>query len=172
MNVDDYIDSLPEDLRIAIRSVRELVNSRLPAGYEEGLQFGGISWFVPFTTLAETYNNEPLCLATLASQKSHMALYLTSVYGDPRLRKWFESAYKKSGKKLDIAKSCIRFKKLDALALDVIGEAIAKVPVDRYVEVYHKSRNDERSPKQPAKKKLTKKLAAKKSAKKPIKKRK
>ena len=102
MSVDDYIDSLPEDRRIAIRCVRELVNSRLPAGYEEGMQYGAISWFVPFTTLAETYNNQPLALCSLASQKSHMALYMMSVYGDAKLRKWFEAAYKKSGKKLDM----------------------------------------------------------------------
>ena len=89
MNVDDYIDSLPEDRRIAIRCVRELVNSRLPPGYEEGMMYGQIAWFVPFTRLAETYNDQPLALAALGSQRNHMAIYLMSVYGDEELRKWF-----------------------------------------------------------------------------------
>ncbi len=136
MTVDDYIDSLPEDRRIAIRAVREAVNAKLPAGYEEGIVYDMISWFVPWTRLAETYNNQPLCVASLGAQKNHMALYMMSVYGDPKLKAWFEKAYKASGKKLDMGKSCVRFKKLDDLALDVIGQAIAKVPVDAYVAQY------------------------------------
>jgi hypothetical protein len=165
--VDEYIDSLPEDRRIAIRSVRELINSRIPPGYEEGVLYGAISWFVPFTRLAETYNNQPLALCSLASQKSHMALYMMSVYGDSRLRSWFESAYKKSGKKLDMGKSCVRFKTLDALPLDVIGDAIAKVGVDDYVAIYEKSRE---STAKPAKKTKAAKVAkAKAKAKKPAK---
>ena len=136
MTVDDYIDSLPEDRRIAIRAVREAVNSKLPPGYEEGVVYDMISWFVPFTRLAETYNGQPLCVASLGAQKNYMALYLMSVYGDEKLKTWFEKAYKASGKKLDMGKSCVRFKKLDDLALDVIGQAIAKVPVDAYVAQY------------------------------------
>jgi hypothetical protein len=99
-----------------------------------------ISWFVPFTRLAETYNDQPLCLASLGAQKSHMALYMMSVYGDDKLRSWFEKAYKASGKKLDMGKACVRFKKLDDLPLAVISEAIAKVSVDAYVEQYEKIR--------------------------------
>ena len=140
MTVDDYIDSLPEDRRIAIRAVREAVNSKLPPGYEEGIVYDMISWFVPWTRLAETYNNQPLCVASLGAQKNHMALYLMSVYGDDKLQAWFEKAYKASGKKLDMGKSCVRFKKLDDLALDVIGDAIAKVPVDTFVARYEEAR--------------------------------
>jgi hypothetical protein len=196
MSVDDYIDNLPEDRRIAIRTVRELVNSHIPAGYEEGMQYGMISWFVPFTTLAETYNNQPLALVSLGSQKSHMALYMMSVYGDEKLKAWFESAFKKAGKKLDMGKSCVRFKSLDALPLDVIGEALSRVPVEEYVARYHASRALTKTgpqpavvakpvaaavvkpaaakpaPKKPAAKKPAKKPAAKKpAAKKPAKKR-
>jgi hypothetical protein len=171
--VDDYIDSLPEDRRVAIRSVRELVNSRIPPGYEEGMLYGAISWFVPFTRLAETYNGQPLALCSLASQKSHMALYLMSVYADAHLRKWFEGAYKKSGKKLDIGKSCVRFKTLDALPLDVIGDAIAKVTIDDYVAGYEKLRAALAKPKKAAAAKAAKaakKAKARKPAKKPAKK--
>ena len=147
MNVDDYIDSLPEDRRIAIRCVRELVNSRLPPGYEEGMMYGQIAWFVPFTRLAETYNDQPLALAALGSQRNHMAIYLMSVYGDEELRKWFEAAYKKTGKKLDMGKSCVRFKSLDGLALDVVGDAISKVPVDEYVASYERLQAKSAKPK-------------------------
>ena len=138
--VDEYIDNLPEDRRIAIRAVREAVNAKLPPGYEEGIVYGLISWFVPFTRLAETYNGQPLCVASLGAQKSHMALYLQSVYGDPALNEWFQKAWKATGKKLDMGKSCVRFKKLDDLALDVISEAISRVSVDQYVAQYEAAR--------------------------------
>ena len=151
MTVDDYIDSLPDDRRHAIRTVREVVNSKLPAGYEEGIVYNMISWFVPFTRLAETYNDQPLCLASLGSQKGHMALYMMSVYADPKLRAWFEKSYKASGKKLDIGKSCVRFKRLEDLPLGVIGDAIAKVPVDAYVASYQAARAKPAKPAKAAK---------------------
>jgi hypothetical protein len=164
MNVDDYIDTLPEDRRIAIRTVRELVNSHIPAGYEEGMQYGMISWFVPFTTLAETYNNQPLALVSLGSQKSHMALYMMSVYGDEKLKAWFEGAFKKAGKKLDMGKSCVRFKSLDALPLDVIGEALSRVSVDEYVARYHAIRASSKPAEKPAAKPAEKPAAPKPAA--------
>jgi hypothetical protein len=150
MTVDDYIDSLPEDRRIAIRAVREAVNAKLPAGYEEGIVYNMISWFVPFTRLAETYNGQPLCLASLGAQKSYMTLHLMCVYGDPKLRQWFEKAYKASGKKLDMGKGCLRFKTLEALPLDVISQVISKVPVDTYVDQYEKARANTKTGKKAA----------------------
>jgi len=186
MTVDDYIDSLPEDRRIAIRAVREAINARLPAGYEEGIVYNMISWFVPFTRLAETYNGQPLCVASLGSQKGYMVLHLMSVYGDPKLRTWFEKAYKASGKKLDMGKGCLRFKALEDLPLPVISELVAKVPVDSYVAAYEKSRATRKTatkakakakakkpaPKKPAPKKPAKKIrAAAARAKRPAKKR-
>jgi len=168
MTVDDYIDSLPEERRIAIRAVREAVNSRLPPGYEEGIVYDMISWFVPWTRLAETYNNQPLCVASLGAQKGHMALYMMSVYGDDKLRAWFEKAYKASGKKLDMGKGCLRFKTLDHLPLGVIGETIGKVSVDSYVAAYEKARAGRKTATAKAKKPLATKPAAKKlAAKKP-----
>jgi len=140
MTVDDYIDSLPEERRIAIRAVREAINSKLPQGYEEGIVYDMISWFVPWTRLAETYNNQPLCVASLGAQKSHMSLHLPSVYMDDKLRAWFDKAYKASGKKLDMGKGCVRFKKLDDLPLDVVADVIARVPVDTYVAKYEAAR--------------------------------
>jgi hypothetical protein len=138
--VNGYLASLPADRRAAIARVRDVVNAALPDGYQETVQYQMISWIVPRSRLAETYNGQPLALACLASQKQHMSLYLMTVYGHPRLATWFRAAYKASGKKLDMGKSCVRFKTLDALALDVIGEAISKVSVDDYVAFYEAAR--------------------------------
>jgi len=138
--VADYLASLPDEKRAAIAAVRKVVKKNLPKGFVEGMQWGMISWYVPLARFPDTYNGEPLCLAGLAAQKSHNALYLMSVYGSPKLQKWFVDAYKKSGKKLDMGKSCLRFKSLDALPLDVIGETIAKVSLDDYLAGYEQVR--------------------------------
>jgi hypothetical protein len=138
--VDQYLASLPPGRRAAIARVRDVVNARLPRGYEETMQYGMISWIVPRSRLAETYNGQALALASLASQKQYMALYLMTVYGDSALAAWFRAAYQATGKKLDMGKACVRFKTLEALALDVVGDAISKVSVDAYVAVYEASR--------------------------------
>jgi hypothetical protein len=138
-SVDDYLAALPTDRRAAITAVRDIVNANLPDGYVELVQYGMISWSVPLSRFPDTYNGQPLAVASLASQKSYMALYLLGVYGDPELAAWFRAAYARTGKRLDMGASCVRFKTLDALPLELIGETIAKIPVDallaRYREV-------------------------------------
>ncbi len=134
--VSEYLASLAPDRRAAIEAVRDVVNANLPAGYEEGIQYGMIGWYVPLARYPETYNGHPLAIASLGSQKNHMALYLPSVYADPVLATWFRNAFAAAGKKLDMGKSCVRFKSLDALPLAVIGETIAKVPVDMFLAGY------------------------------------
>jgi hypothetical protein len=138
--VEQYLASLPADRRAALEQVRRTVNANLPAGYEEGIEFGMICWYVPLSRYPDTYNKRPLGIAALASQKQYMALYLNGVYGDPKLASWFAKAFAAAGKKLDMGKSCVRFKSIDALPLDVIGETIAKVPVDTYIAGYEKAR--------------------------------
>jgi hypothetical protein len=138
--VKEYLATLPPERRRALEAVRRVIRKNLPRGYEEGIQYGGIGYYVPLSRLAHTYNGEPLTLACLAAQKSHLALYLMSVYGDSDLRRRFESDYRKSGKKLDMGKACIRFQTLDDVPLDVIGDAIAAVSVDDYVAIYEASR--------------------------------
>ena len=96
--VATYLAALPDERRAALKKVRATVNANLPDGFEETLQFGMISWVVPFAILPDTYNKQPLPLVSLASQKSHMALYLMAVYGDPALAAGFAKAYKASGK--------------------------------------------------------------------------
>lgn len=171
-SVDEYLEKLPDDRRTAIAKVRDIINANLPTGYEERIQWGMISWCVPESVLPakDVYNKQPLCLAGLASQKNHMAVYLLSVYGDKTLRGWFEKAYKQTGKKLDMGQSCVRFKNLDALPLEVIGEAVAKVTVDKYVETYRKVKGSQRTAaKKAAATKAAKAKPAKSSAK-PVKK--
>jgi hypothetical protein len=148
--VDEYLAALPADRRAAISVVRDAINRRIPRGYEHGMLYGGPAWYVPRSRLAETYNGQPLAVAVLGSQKNYMALYLMTVYGDSKLNAWFRKAYAATGKKLDMGKSCIRFKTLDALPLDVVGEAVSKVSVDDYVQIYEQSRAGTRTAKQRA----------------------
>jgi hypothetical protein len=140
--IESYLAALPADRRDAIARVRDAINAKVARGYEEKLQYGMIAWCVPESVLPakDVYNKQPLCLACLGSQKSHMAVYLMGVYGDESERTWFENAYKASGKKLDMGKSCVRFRSVDKLAVDVVAEAMSRIPVERYVEGYHRVR--------------------------------
>ena len=138
--VKEYLDSLPEDRRKAISAVRREIRKRLPKGYVEGMQFGMIGYYVPLRSYPETYNDQPLNFAALASQKNHMAVYLNNIYSDPKLLRWFEKEYKASGKKLDMGKSCVRFKKLDDLPVELIGEAVAQTSVDEFIGQYEDAR--------------------------------
>ena len=142
--VDEMIAALPPDRREAMAAVRDVVRANLPPGYEEGMQYGMIGWYVPLERFPDTYNNQPLGLAGLASQKNYMSLYLNTVYGDPETERWFRERFAESGKKLNMGKSCVRFRKLDELPLDVIAETIARTPVDRYVERYEVVRGSSR----------------------------
>jgi hypothetical protein len=129
----DYLAELPADKRSVISAVRDVVNNHLPPGYVEGIQYGMLAWYVPLARYPDTYNGQPIGIAGLAAQKQYQALYLTSVYGDRPTEAWFKAAFKKAGKKLDMGKSCVRFKSLDDLPLDVIGEAIARLPVEELI---------------------------------------
>ena len=135
-----YLKELPADRRAVISKVRDLVRTNLPKGYEELMGYGMIMWSVPLKRFPDTYNGHPLCYVALAAQKNYNSLYLMCVYGDAALRKQFHDDYKKSGKKLEIGKSCIRFKEPDDLALEVISNAVASTSVDTYIGWYEKSR--------------------------------
>ena len=145
-----YLASLPPDRRAAIASVRDVILRNLDADYEEGMAYGMISYYVPHRVFPPGYHANPstgLPFAALASQKNYMSLYLMGLYcgciegaSDTALVRWFKSAWAKSGKKLNMGKACIRFKKLDDLALDVLGEAIKRVPAKVYIEHYVKAR--------------------------------
>src|SRR5215831_13752553 len=141
--VAQYLIALPADRRAALRAVRKVINENLPDGYEEGMQFGMIGWYVPLSIYPAGYGENPkvpLPLVGLASQKSGMVLHFVCFYGHPTLSTWFASEYKKSGKKLDMGKGCVRFNKLDDLSLDVIGRTVARLPVEEYVADYRAAR--------------------------------
>ena len=135
--VSGYLAQLPPDRRGAIEAVRAVILKNLDKGFQETLQYGMIGYNVPHTLYPPGYHcnpKEPLPFAALASQKNHMAVYLMSVYGGDE--EWFRAAWAKTGKKLDMGKSCVRFKKLDDVALDVIGEAVKRVTAKGYIEKY------------------------------------
>jgi len=141
--VTQYLAELPADRRKAIEQVRAMIRKHLPKGYEEMMQYGMIGYAVPLKLYPPGYHckkDEPLPFLALASQKNNMALYMFCLYVDERDRAQFQKEYKASGKKLDMGKSCIRFKKPEDLALDVIGRFIARTPVKKHIEVYEKAR--------------------------------
>lgn len=129
----EYLASLPPERSLAIREVREEILKNLPPGYEEVVNWGMITYQVPLAVYPDIYNKQPLMYAALANQKSHMGLYLMGPYGSAELLKQLQGGFAAAGKKLDMGKSCIRFKKLDDLPLDVIGKVIAAVPMGKFI---------------------------------------
>jgi uncharacterized protein YdhG (YjbR/CyaY superfamily) len=128
--VRQYLAALPDDRRTAIEAVRQVILANLPEGYEETMNWGMITYQVPLEICPDTYNGQPLMYAALASQKNHMAVYLTGIYTSDASRREFEAAYKATGKRFDVGKSCVRFKKLSDLPLPLIGDTIASVSVE------------------------------------------
>lgn len=133
---DEYIASLPDDRREAMTTLRALIKKHLPKGYEEAMQYGMLSYYIPLSRYPNTYNGQALVYVALASQKHYMSLYLMSVYGEQESD--FREKYKATGKKLDMGKSCLRFKSLDDLPLELIAETIAAVTPERYIAYYEK----------------------------------
>ncbi len=181
--VQDYLASLPDDRREALEAVRKVILKNLPKGYEEGIQYGMIGYFVPHSIYPDGYHcdpKQPLPFASIASQKNHMGLYLFCVYCDPEGKDRFVREWKATGKKLDMGASCVRFKKLEDVPLDVLGATIKRVPVKDFIAVYEsiipaskrKPAAKKKTNKKTAKKPASKKAAKKKSAKKPASKKK
>ena len=138
--VEEYLADLPDDRRETVEAVRAVVRANLPDGYEETVQFGMIAYVVPLERYPKTYNRQALQYAALASQKNYVSLYLMNVYGDRETERWFMDGYRASGKRLDMGKSCVRFRTIDDLPLDLVGEAVARTPVDEYIALYEKAR--------------------------------
>ncbi len=144
INVDSYLKALPQDRREALEAVRAIILANLDHDYEEGIQYRMISYYVPHRIYPKGYHcdpRQPLPFVSLASQKNYMSLYMMCLYagGQPDspgalLSNWFHEAWAKTGKKLDMGKACIRFKKIEDLALEVIGEAIRRVPATVYIK--------------------------------------
>jgi len=138
--VEEYLRELPEERAEALRAVRQVILDHLPPGYVETMNWGMICYEVPLARCPDTYNKQPLMFAGLASQKRHLGLYLMCVYSHQGSRAEFEEKFRASGKKLDMGKSCVRFRKLEDLPLEVVGETIASTSVEEYIQLYRDSR--------------------------------
>jgi hypothetical protein len=139
-SVPAYLKELPADRRAVISAVRDVIRRKLPPGYREVMNWGMICYEVPLERYPDTYNGQPLCYAALAAQKNHYALYLPCTYQDPRQAAWLKEEFKKAGKKLDMGKSCVRFRRLEDLPLDAIGQVVAGSTVDDFIACYERSR--------------------------------
>jgi hypothetical protein len=143
--VDEYLANLPAERRALVETVRQTILANLDSDIEEGMQYGMIGYYVPHRVFPAGYHvdpAQPLPFAALASQKNHMALYLMSVYTEGEEAEWFRHAWEKaSPKKLDMGKSCVRFRKLEDVPLEVVGKAIRRVPAARHIANYKNSLN-------------------------------
>ena len=141
---EEYLAQLPEERRRVVSAVVDVVRAHLPPGFEEGMGYGMMGWYVPLETFPDTYNGQPLALAGIASQKRYISLYLVHVYGDPELEAWFRERWAATGKKLNMGKSCVRFTRLEDVPLDLIGEVIARADVAGLIAQHEVARGSSR----------------------------
>lgn len=139
-NADDYIAQLPEDRKAAVSKLRKVILKNLPKGFKEIIGYGMIGYVVPHSLYPKGYHCDPklpLGFMNLASQKNYIAVYSMPLYGNKKLLDWFTKEYPKHCKsKLDMGKSCIRFKKMDDIPYELIGELSSKVTVQEWIEIY------------------------------------
>lgn len=138
--VTAYLAGLDPDRREVVSAVRDVVNAALPDGYEEGIQYGMIGWMVPLERYPKTYNGQPLGYVGLAAQKRYYSLYLNSVYSGSVAEEDLRRRWEAGGRKLDMGKSCLRFRTLDDLDLDLLTEVVASTPVEEFIAAYERSR--------------------------------
>jgi len=136
----EYLARQPPDRRKELSRVRQVVRRHLPAGYREVINWGMITYEVPLSRFPTTYNGQPLCYAGLAAQKNHLSLYLLGAYSSAAHAKLLRDGFKKAGKKLNMGKSCIRFKTADDLPLGVIGKVVAGTPVKKFIAIFEAAR--------------------------------
>ena len=163
--VKEYLASLPEDRRKALETLRQVILKNIDSTYIEHMSYGMPGWSVPHSVYPPGYHCDPsipLPYAGYASQKNHMSLYLMCIYGDDGQLDWFRKAWAKTGKKLDMGKSCIRFKRIEDVPLDVVAEAFRRTPAKKYIEHYEASIQSQN-------KAAAARAAAKKAAKQPAK---
>ncbi len=141
-SVDDYIDQIPADRKDAIKKLRKTISENLPKGFEEGINYKMIGYYVPHSKYPDGYHCDPklpLPFMNVASQKNSINLYHSGIYADNKLLEWFVSEYPKHCKrKLDMGKSCIRFKKIDEIPYELIGELVTKMTADQWIATYEK----------------------------------
>jgi uncharacterized protein YdhG (YjbR/CyaY superfamily) len=148
---DKYISNLPDDRKEVISKLRSTILNNLPTGFEEIVSSGMLGYVVPLSLYSQGYHagkNQPLPFINLASQKNYISLYHLGLYADDKLLKWFSESYEKIvAQKLDIGKSCIRFKKLDSIPFKLIGELVTKMSPQQWITQYEKSLKQAHKPK-------------------------
>jgi uncharacterized protein YdhG (YjbR/CyaY superfamily) len=138
--VQAYLDELPEQQREVVSRVRDLILANLPEGYQESMNWGMITYEIPLERYPKTYNKQPLGYIALAAQKNHYALYLMGCYADSEQEVKLRQGFEQAGKKFDMGKSCLRFKKLEDLPFDVLAPVIASLTPDEFIAVYEAAR--------------------------------
>lgn len=137
---EDYINQVPEERREALTKLRQVINKNLPEGFEEGIIYNMIGYFVPHSVYPDGYHCDPkipLPFMSFASQKNSVNLYHSGIYAKKELHDWFVQEYPKhSSRKLDMGKSCIRFKKMDAIPFELIGQLTQKMSCEEWIEIY------------------------------------
>lgn len=141
--IDEYISVLPENRRVAVEKLRNIIIANLPEGFVEQMSYGMIGYVVPLSIYPKGYHvkkNEPLPFLSIASQKNHIALYHLGMYMDKAVETWFAKEYDKQvATKLDMGKSCIRFKNTDTIPYKLIAELCKKITVEDYIKIYEKT---------------------------------
>jgi uncharacterized protein YdhG (YjbR/CyaY superfamily) len=142
-SVDQYIQELPDDRKEAMQKLREAILKNLPEGFSEEMGYGMMGYSVPHSIYPDGYHCAPkqaLPFVALASQKNFIALYHMGIYANPQIYEWFVEEYPKHSKaKLDMGKSCVRFKKMDQIPFKLLGELMTKVSVKEWIETYEKN---------------------------------
>lgn len=139
---EEYFETLPEDRKPAMNELRKQIKKNIPKGFKETIGYGMVGFVVPHSKYPAGYHCDPklpLPFLGMASQKNFIAVYHMGIYAEPKLLKWFTTEFPKhSDKKLDMGKSCIRFKKPEQIPFKLIGELASKMSVDEWIEVYEK----------------------------------
>jgi hypothetical protein len=142
--VDEYLAELQEPRRREISELLALIRKNLPRGFDEVMAWGMITFQVPLEISGPTYNDQPLAAVALASQKNHISFYLSSIYASKELTTEFHQRWERSGKKLDMGKSCVRFQSLDKADMGTLGWAVSLLNPQQFTKMYLDARNSKR----------------------------
>jgi len=139
--VEGYLANLEPERRAVVKAVRDVIREAMPTGYVEGVAWGMITWSVPLERYPDTYNDQPLGYVALAAQKRHFSLYLMGLYSDSEQDRDFRARWTATGRGLDMGKSCLRFRRLDDLDLDLVADVVAAMPVETFLATYERIRS-------------------------------
>ena|SRR5690349_18692221 len=149
--VDQYINELPEERKKPMEEIRKVIRKHIPKGFQECMSYGMVGYVVPHSKYPDGYHCDPklpLPFLAFASQKNFIAIYHMGIYADPKLLKWFTEAHAKaSPKKLDMGKSCMRYKKPEDIPYALIGELVTKITPDDWIEMYERNYKNQRKTK-------------------------